>query len=230
MIKYHKELEQGSEEWLQQRCGMITASEVKLILTPTLKVANNDNTRSHLWELAAQRITGNVEQSYVSDDMLRGHEDEILAREQYHKNYAPVTAYGFVTNDKWGFTLGYSPDGLVGLPGTIEIKSRRQKHQLKTICEYAKTGNHPKDFDLQIQTGLLVAERDWCDLVSYCGGMFMVTMRVESNPRIQAAIIEAATVCEDRIAELIADYKTAVSSGKLRIVTTLRSVEQEIIV
>mgnify|MGYP000683368648 CR=1 FL=1 len=113
-IVYHDELIQGSDEWLAARCGLLTASEVKLILTPTLKVANNDKVRAHIWELAAQRISGFVEPQYVSDAMLRGHDDEIEARNLYSQNYAEVEETGFVTNDQWGFVLGASPDGLVG--------------------------------------------------------------------------------------------------------------------
>jgi hypothetical protein len=70
-------------EWLAQRCGLLTASEMKLIITPTLKVADNDKTRAHLWELLFQRLTGFVEPQYVSDAMLRGQEDEIYARAAY---------------------------------------------------------------------------------------------------------------------------------------------------
>ena len=119
-IKYHTDLIQGSDEWLQARCGLLTASEMKLIVTPTLKIANNDKERSHLYELLAQRITQYVEPHYISDDMLRGHEDEVDARILYNDNYAPVTDMGFITNSKWGFTIGYSPDGLVGDDGLIE--------------------------------------------------------------------------------------------------------------
>src|SRR3546814_17561163 len=61
-LVYHTDLIQGSEEWLQARCGLLTASEMKLIVTPTLKAANNDETRTHLYELLAQRVTGYVEQ------------------------------------------------------------------------------------------------------------------------------------------------------------------------
>jgi hypothetical protein len=76
-IVCHAEYEQGSESWLQARSGLLTASEVKLILTPTLKIANNDKTRAHVWEIAAQRITEYVEPRYIGDEMLRGHEDEV---------------------------------------------------------------------------------------------------------------------------------------------------------
>jgi hypothetical protein len=37
----------------------------------------------------------------------------------------------------------------------------------------------PDDFKLQVQGELLVTERKWCDFISYCGGLPMVTMRVE---------------------------------------------------
>jgi hypothetical protein len=38
-IRYYPDLDQGSELWLKARCGLLTASEMKLILTPTLKIA-----------------------------------------------------------------------------------------------------------------------------------------------------------------------------------------------
>src|SRR3546814_5887126 len=47
-LVYHTDLIQGSEEWLQARCGLLTASEMKLIVKPTLKAANHDKTRTHL--------------------------------------------------------------------------------------------------------------------------------------------------------------------------------------
>ena len=98
-ITYHADLIQGSDEWHAIRCGRLTASEMRLIITPTLKMASNDKERSHLYELLAQRITGYVEPSYVSDDMLRGKDEEVEARIAYGANYAPVEDVGFVTND-----------------------------------------------------------------------------------------------------------------------------------
>src|SRR3546814_455027 len=161
---YHTDLIQGSEEWLQARCGLLTASDMNLIVTPTLKAANNDKTRTHLYELLAQRVTGYVEPHYISDDMLRGMDDEIIARDEYTKHHAPVEQTGFITNDKWGFTIGYSPDGLVGDDGLIECKSRRQKYQVQTIIEKVATDTAVPDYLIQVQTGMLVAERNWCDL------------------------------------------------------------------
>lgn len=224
-IRYHPNLIQGSEEWHQARCGMLTASEFDRILTPTLKIASNEKERLHIWELAAQRISQHVEPQYVSHDMLRGHEDEIEARELYAQHWASVKECGFVTNDRWGFTLGCSPDGLVGDDGLIEVKSRCQKYQIQTICEHFDSGAVPAEFVLQVQGELLVTERAWCDLITYSGGLPMVPMRVHADEDVHAAIVAAASKAEERIAAIIATYGAALE--KLDYVPTDRRIELE---
>lgn len=223
-IVYHEELIQGSEEWLAARCGLLTASEMRLILTPAkLKMADNGEMRGHVHELLSQRITRHVEPAYVGYDMLRGQEEEILARYTYNEKYAPVTEVGFVTNDEWGFTLGYSPDGLVGDDGLIEAKSRRQKFQVATIID----GAVPAEYMLQLQTGLLVTRRKYIDFISYSGGLPMVTIRVEPVPEIQDAIIEAATAFEAKLAEGLRLYRAALAWPEARLIPTERTVQQE---
>ena len=227
-IEYHNDLVQGSDEWHAARCGMLTASEMKLIITPTLKIASNDKERSHLYELLAQRITGYVEPSYVSDSMLRGKDDEIEAIGVYYKNYAVVTECGFITNNKWGFTIGYSPDGLVGTDGQVECKSRNQKLQVRTIVDYVAVDAIDPDFMIQVQTGLLVSERKWCDLVSYCGGLQMATVRVLPDVKVQDAIVAASQAFEGRIAEKMAKYEAVIAS-KARLINTVRKIREEMI-
>lgn len=205
-IRYHEDLVQGSEEWHRARLGMLTASEMKLIITPTLKIASNANERSHLYELLAQRVTGYVEPSYVSDAMLRGKDDEIDAVALYNKTRAQTVACGFITNDAWGFDIGYSPDALVGNDGQVECKSRMQKYQAQTIIE----GVLPDEYMIQVQTGLLVTERKWCDFISYCGGMPMFTTRVYPDGVIQQAIVTAALAFENRLLAAMNTYTKAV--------------------
>tara|TARA_R110000868_G_scaffold74752_3_gene216276 strand:- start:46 stop:801 length:756 start_codon:yes stop_codon:yes gene_type:complete len=229
MITYHAELAQGSEEWHAARCGMLTASEMKLIITPKLKIADNDESRSHVYELLAQRITGYVEPSYISDVMLRGHADEIDAIDHYSKAYAPVKAVGFVTNDKWGFTLGYSPDGLVGDDGQIECKSRSQKWQMQTLVTHVPVDEIDPDFMIQVQTGLIVTERAWTDLVSYCGGLPMATVRVFPDEKIQSAILEAAIAFDINIRKAQSEY-IALLESKARLIPTERRIEQEMFI
>jgi hypothetical protein len=227
--RLYPDLVQGSEKWHAARCGLLTASEFDLIVTPTLKIAANARERAHLWEIAAQRISRYVEPQYVSDAMLRGHDDEVDARELYSKHIAPVREVGFVTNNKWGFTLGCSPDGLVGEQGGIETKSRCQKYHIQTICENVwtdKATTIPAEFVLQIQGEMLVCEREWWDFLSYSGGLPMAVIRVHSSPEVQDAIIEAAAKFEARINQAVAEYQAALASDA-KLIPTERRIQQE---
>jgi YqaJ-like viral recombinase domain len=228
-ITYYPELIQGSEAWLQARCGLLTASEMKLIITPTLKTADNDKCRTHLWELLSQRINKFVEPHYISDDMLRGKDDEVRARIVYAEKYAPVEEMGFITNNEWGFTLGFSPDGLVGEDGFTECKSRRQKYQTETIVEHVKAGTIPAEYIMQVQTGFLVSKRKWCDFISYSGGSPMAVIRVYPDPKIQDAIVSAAATFEAKLAEKLAIYRGVLADPSLRLTPTERVIEQEMV-
>lgn len=221
MITYHDNLEQGSDEWLAARCGLLTASEMKLIITPTLKIANNDKTRLHLYELCAQRVTRFVEPSFISDDMIRGNFDEFEARQIYNDKISPVKEVGFITNSKFGFTIGYSPDGLVGDDGLIEIKSRKQKYQLQTIA----TDEIDADYLIQLQTGLLVSDRKWLDFVQYSNGMPLYVKRVFPDAVIQEAIFSAAEDFEHKARTIIDDYNI---NSKKYIMTERKVFETEI--
>jgi hypothetical protein len=225
-LKIYDDLIQGSEDWLEARRGLLTASEVHLILTPTLKAAANDKTHAHVYELAAQRISQYVEPHYIGDDMIRGHQDEASAVYLYSEKIAPVTQVGFITRSFGDFQIGYSPDGLVGDDGLLEVKSRRQKYQIQTIAEFLPASQIAPEYVMQAQTGLLVTGRKWLDHISYCGGLPMAVVRVFPDPTIQDAILNAATAFEAKVAAVIAAFE-ANSRGLL---PTERVIEQELFV
>lgn len=210
-IKYHSDIFQGTDEWHELRRGILTASEMRLIMTPTGKIANNDKTRAHVYEIAAQRITGHTEPRYVNDDMMRGHLDEEEARKLYTKHYGPAELCGFVTNDTYGFRIGYSPDALVGRFGLLEIKSRSQRFQVQTIA----SDHMPDEYLLQVQTALLVTGREWLDFISYSNGMPLYRKRIEADPDLHAAIIEAASAFESRVQEVMMEYRATVAAKGL---------------
>lgn len=202
------DLIQGTEEWHDQRRGIVTASVVGQLITPaTIKPASNDTSRGLTAMLAAERITGWTDPTYMNDDMLRGVEDEPRAVDVYSEHYAPVTTTGFMVRDDWGFRIGYSPDGLVGTDGLIEVKSRRQKKHLQTIL----ADEVPAENMAQIQCGLLVSGREWCDYISYCGGMPLYVRRVEPDPKWFAAILAAVTTLEEAVAQMVARYEQAIT-------------------
>jgi hypothetical protein len=219
----HPNIIQGSDEWMDQRRGLITASAVgKLITTKTLQTANNPESRGYATLLAAERITGWTDPTFISDDMWRGIDDEPRARDKYAEHYAPVTETGFMVEDRWGFKIGYSPDGLVGDDGLIEVKSRRAKSQLATIlADEPPIENMP-----QLQCGLLVSGRQWLDYVSYCGGMPLYVKRVLPQLNWFAAIIDAARAFEESIVDMIEVYNASVAG----LHPTIRTIENEMII
>jgi len=206
-LQTFNDIEQGTDEWHAARRGIITASVIgQLITAKTIKVAANDTSRQLTAHLVAERITGYTEPTFVSADMERGNWDEPIARDIYSEHYSPAVEVGFMVREIDGHRLGYSPDGLVGTDGLIEIKSRRQKKHLATIL----ADEVPLENMAQIQCGLLVSGRAWCDYVSFCGGMPLYTKRVYIDARWHDAILEALAQFEDTAAQMIATYNIAV--------------------
>ena len=217
------DLIQGTDEWHDQRRGILTASVVGQLITPsTVKPANNDKARAITAQLAAERITGWTDPTYMNDDMLRGVEDEPRAIDVYSEHYAPVTTTGFMVRDDWGFKIGYSPDGLVGNDGLIEVKSRRPKKHLQTIL----ADEVPPENMAQLQCGLLVSGREWIDYVSYCGGMPLYLKRVRPDAKWHKAIVDAATAFEEAVSQMVASYETAATEMPM----TERVLEEEMVI
>lgn len=170
-----------------------------------ITLADDDTSRGITLSLVAERITSHVEETFTSSAMWRGILEEPLARDFYAEHRDPVAEVGFILRDEeWG-TLGYSPDGLVGDDGQIEIKSRNQKVQVSTVLD----GEVPAENMAQIQAGLLATGRAWCDYVSYSSGMAMWVQRVHPDPQWQAAIKLAVTRYETTAAELTEQYLNA---------------------
>lgn len=216
------DVEQGSDEWHQARTGVLTASEFKLILTPKLKLADNEKTRQHVFEIAAQRITQYTEPSYIGEAMLRGYADEIKAREAYCDHYAPVEEVGFITRVVDGNVLGYSPDGLSLFKDfAIECKSRVQKYQIQTI-----TSNEvPEEHIIQVQAGIFIAGLDKIDYVSYSGGLPMWVIESLPIPQYQDAIAESARKFYDQVRAKEEEYGNRLADAKI-VIETEREMSQ----
>ena len=223
-IQIHTDLEQGTEEWLAVRRGMVTASVVgQLVTAKTLKPAANDYSRALTNLLVAERITGWTDPVYVSDDMFRGTVDEPVARDIYAKHYkVDVVEVGFMVRNEVDWRLGYSPDGLVGDDGLIEIKSRKSKKQLATIL----ADEVPPENMAQIQAGLLVSGRQWCDYVSYCAGMPLYVKRVYPDARWHEAIVEAVKEFEATANQMTHVYRLVSKDMHM----TERTVELEMVI
>lgn len=225
-LTIYEELEQGSDEWHAARCGIMTASELNLILSPTLKLADNEKTRKHVYELAAQRITNYVEPTYIGDKMLRGWADEEKAKQKYAQNFAPVKDIGGMVRDFGKFKLWVSPDGLVGDDGGVECKSRDQKFQIEAIT----TNEIPIEHRLQVQAQMLVSGRQWWDYLSYSGGLPMWPIRALPDEAYFNAITAACEKFEAKVQEVVDKYHARLAEQLVIIETERDNGEMEVYV
>jgi len=155
-MQIHKGIEQGSEEWFAMRLGIPTASRFKDLLAGGKGLTR----QAYMIQLAAEMLTGQKEESYSSNAMQWGTETEPLARNAYEFiSSVEVEQVTMVTND----IAGYSPDGLVGNNGLLEIKCPKTTTHIETVL----SGKMPTGHIPQVQGGLWIAEREWLDFVSY---------------------------------------------------------------
>lgn len=197
MIEYIN-VEQGTKEWHNARCGVVTASRVK---DACLK---GDKIPAYAYEVASERITGRQEEAFTTFAMERGKEDEVIARDIYTSLHGNVEQVGLIKRVIHnGLTIGFSPDGLTADNGIIEIKSRLPKYQIETISK----GEVPAEFVYQIQIGLLVSGRDYCDFISYSNGLPLFVKRVFPDTSLQAVLIEKLTTFEETVSSIVVKVK-----------------------
>lgn len=153
-------VEQGTDEWHNLRKGIATASNFSKIITSAGKESLTLD--KYVFELATDSLLTKIEVGYSNANMQRGNELEPLARQAYQEEtFNIVEQCGFITSDCGNF--GYSPDGLVGDDGLIEIKCPLAK----THFGYILDNKCPSDYYAQVQGGLFITGRKWCDFISY---------------------------------------------------------------
>lgn len=151
---------QGSDEWLKARLGIPTASNFSKIITSTGK--ESATLEKYAFDLATDTLLSKVEESYKNANMQRGNDLEAEARQAYIEAqdiFITVEECGFITNNQFL----YSPDGLVGEDGLIEIKCPLAK----THFGYILDDKCPSEYYAQCQGGLFITGRKWIDFVSY---------------------------------------------------------------
>lgn len=150
-----KDLEQGSDAWLQARCGVITASNFSAV------ISKGATRKTYLMKMAAERITGEVGENFTNKAMEWGTAHEPQARANYElETFNDVEEVGFIVANDW---VGVSPDGLIGDNGLLEIKCPNTNTHIETVLSNKMPAKHKP----QVQGQLLVSKREWCDFVSY---------------------------------------------------------------
>lgn len=205
-LHIYRDFIQGSAEWHEARRGMLTASTIGTLITPSTKaVANNDKARGLIAAIVAERLTEWTDPEWTNGDMERGHQVEPIARDWYTAHTGrTVEQVGFMVLELAnGTRLGFSPDGLVGDDGLLEVKApRAKKHVLTHVSQ-----DVPAEHMAQCQTGMYVSGRSWVDFISYVGGEAPFLKRVHADPDWFEAIEKAAKHFEVKAAEMADAYK-----------------------
>lgn len=160
------EIIQGTPEWLDLRKGHVTASRVADIMAKT-KTGPSASRQNYLIELAIQRVTGVVEESFKNEAMLRGQEEEPKAREVYElltETFVEEVPFVKHKTIEW---FGCSPDGIIknndGTYNLIEIKNPNSA----THWSYIKADEPPTKYKIQMMAQMACTGAQWCDFFSY---------------------------------------------------------------
>ena len=170
-------IEQRSEAWHQVRCGRVTGTRFKNLVSKE----TTDSYKDLLTNIACEIITGKQEESYSNAQMEYGIEMEPVARAKYEELFElKVTEVGFLTPDEdhnYHEWIGISPDGMLDDNGLLEIKCPLAR----THFEYIERNVLPSEYRYQVQGQLFVSGASYCDFMSFVPGMKPFIIRIKPD-------------------------------------------------
>lgn len=187
--------EQNTSEWYAARTGVITASSFADVMAKGKGGEPSKTRRSYMLKLAAERIRGESADSFSNIYTERGHEFEEVAMDLYTQHTGnEIIPCGFMLD-----AYGYSPDGLVGDDGAIEIKTKSGHIQIELLL----TGELPTEHKAQVQGGLMVSGRKWVDFISYCPGLPIFIKRIDRDEDYIAELRKQLDLFEEELQGII---------------------------
>lgn len=161
-------INQGTEEWFQQRLGKVTASRISDVIAKT-KTGVSTSRQNYLIQLVSERLTGKKTDSYTNQAMQDGTEREPIARKLYEsKTNSIVTEVGFFDHPVIK-NSGASPDGAVNseeegkYAGLIEIKCPIETTHTNTLMSKSV----PTKYIPQMQWQMACTNAKWVDFISF---------------------------------------------------------------
>lgn len=189
-MKYY-DIDQYSDEYWKLRCGLITASNFKHMMSAKTSLGY----KKIIYTAAYERHTGETPETFKNEWMKRGNELEPVARDAYSaETFNVVENGGFFIKDK----AGASPDGRID-DGLLEIKCPA----FNTHIDYLKGGKLPSTYKYQVHGQMYVSDRQWCEFVSFCPGLRMFIVRVKRDDKICQEIELRLAEAEQEITEIM---------------------------
>jgi hypothetical protein len=192
--------EQGSPEWHQARCGIISASNMKSLFTSRGEKTASGVRETYLNQVIAERLMQKPMDTFQSYDMERGTLLEAQARANFEM-YLDVTVQevGFHMHDD--YDIGCSPDGLFADTG-VEIKCPKAN----THVRYMRSKKLPTEYIQQVQGTMYVMNLERYYFMSYHPDLKPIIIEVKrDNELIDKAadiLIQAANIVKTETEKL----------------------------
>lgn len=151
--------DQCTPEWDTNRLCSIGGTAINLIAPGGMGYTKT------LYEFAGEMITGVKAESFKFRHAARGLENESATWAAY--TFETGNQVEHVSLIKGTPNKHCSPDALIGKDGIGEGKTRIPS----IFIEASAVGYYPIATRRQIQWGLFISEREWCDYVQYCPEM-----------------------------------------------------------
>lgn len=188
--------EQGSPEWFACRLGIPTASQFSTVMASGKGGGESVTRKKYMLELIGEVLTGERQESYTNAHMERGKVMEAEARDLYCMvRDVDVRQIGFLRRGE----AGASPDSLIVESGLLEIKTKLPHLHLAALL----ADKLPAEHKAQVQGQLWIAEREWCDFVSYWPGLPIFIVREFRDENYIAKLAAAVADFNAEKAELI---------------------------
>jgi hypothetical protein len=202
-------VEQNTDEWMELRAGKPTASMAASLVTS--KGEPSKSMPEYAMQLAADLYAGvaGLDQWRGNAATERGHEMEDRARAYYENTFPDreISRVGFVTDDDEAY--GCSPDSLVDDDGVLEIKCQQAKGHVATLLHYKKHGHQLSTHVAQPQAQILIAERDWADLLYWHPELPALLIRCEPDEKIIVNLRLQIASCideRDRVIKILNEF------------------------
>jgi predicted phage-related endonuclease len=188
--------EQYSDEYWAAKIGKPSASNTDKLITPTGKPTTQRE--GYLYEIVAERITGQRTETYTNDAMEEGTRREDESRKLFEVMHdVTVEQVGLVWRDEKKEVL-CSPDGLVR-EGDKYIYGLELKNVLpKTQVGYLLSKKVPPKYMLQVQFSMWVTELPVWYFLSYSPGLDPFCVKVPRDTELINKIqAEVLSFCKD---------------------------------
>jgi putative phage-type endonuclease len=200
-------IEQGSPEWVQARCGSVGASIVADVMSKGKDGKESTGYANLRARIVAERLTGCVIEGYTNTFMERGNVDEGSAREVYEfVTGNAVEQVGLIRHPAIPF-FHASPDGLIGEDGILELKRKIPALHI----DYLLKKRVPPEYIKQMTAQLSCSGRSYVEFASYCPELSeeyqFFTIRMYRDEEAIKAMEAAVIAFNESVERMIADLK-----------------------